>query len=56
MYGTGKQVRYRSRVYLWGQGLYLPLQFVLVEYEGKQVILVSTDLTMSAEDIIIAYA
>ena len=56
MYGTERQVRYLSRVYRWGRGLYLPLQFVLVEYSGKRAILVSTDLTISAEDIIVAYA
>lgn len=56
MYGSDKQVRYLSRTYLWGQKLYQPLQFVLVEEEEKQIILVSTDLSMSAKDIIIAYA
>jgi len=56
MYGSEKQVRYLSRVYLWGQGLYQPLQFVLAEYEEKQIILVSTDLTLSAADILIAYS
>lgn len=38
-----------------GQKLYHPLRFILMEDEGKQVILVSTDLTMPAEDIIMAY-
>ncbi len=56
MYGGKRQVRYFSRVYLWGQGLYLPLLFVLVEDGGSQIILVSTDLTLPAEDVIIAYA
>lgn len=56
IYGKNKEVRYLSRIYLWGQKLYQPLQFVLVEYEAKQVILVSTALTMSAEDIITAYS
>lgn len=42
--------------YLWGQKLYQPLQFVFVEYEGKQVILVSTDLSMNVQDIITGYA
>lgn len=56
MYGSDKEVRYLSRIYLWGQKLYQPLQFVLVRYERKQVILVSTDLLMSAEDIITSYA
>ena len=56
IYGGNKEVRYLSYIYLWGQKLYQPLQFVLVEYEAAQVILVSTDLTMSVGDIIIAYA
>lgn len=56
MYGTKKQIRYFSQEYLWEQGLYMPLRFVLVEEEDKQLILVSTDLTMSAQDIITAYA
>lgn len=56
MYGSRRKVSYLSCIYLWGQKLYLPLQFVLVEYEGKQVILVSTDTSMDAEDIIAAYA
>ncbi|MDE7308968.1 MAG: transposase [Lachnospiraceae bacterium] len=56
MYGNRRKVRYLSRTYLWGQKLYLPLRFVLVEYEGKQVILVSTDISMNAEDIITAYS
>lgn len=56
MYGSLKQVRFLKRVYLWGQGLYQPLLFVLVEYDQKQVILVSTDLSMAAEDIIKAYS
>lgn len=55
MYGEEKQVRYLSRVYLWGQKLYQPLRFVLVNDDGKQMILVSTDPAMSAEDIIAAY-
>lgn len=56
MYGTKKQIRYLSLEYLWGQGLYMPLRFVLVEEEDKPFILVSTDLTMPAQDIITAYA
>lgn len=39
-----------------GQGLYQPLQFVLAEYGETQAILVCTDLSMAAEDIIEAYA
>lgn len=56
IYGKKKQVRFLSRTYLWGQGLYQTLQFVLAEYDGRQVILVSTDLAMAAEDIITSYA
>lgn len=56
MYGIKKQIRYFSQEYLWGQGLYMPLQFVLIEEEDRQLILVSTDLTMTAQDIITAYA
>ena len=36
--------------------MYLPLEFVLVEYEGKQVIPARTNTSMDAEDIITAYA
>ena len=56
IYGTEKKVRFLSRTYLWGQKLYQPLRFVLVEYEKTQAILVCTDLSMRAEDIITAYA
>lgn len=56
MYGTEKKVRFLSRTYLWGQKLYQPLRFVLVEYEKTQAILVCTDLSMRTEDIITAYA
>ena len=56
LYGEEKKVRFLSRTLLWGQKLYQPLQFVLAEYDGKQIILVSTSLTLAAEDIITAYA
>ena len=56
IYGVKKQVHFFSRIYLWGQGLYQPLRFVLASYDGKQIILVSTDLLMDEEDIIRAYA
>ena len=56
MYGTEKEVRFLSGTYLWGQKLYQPLKFVLVEYEKTQAILVCMDLSMCAEDIILAYA
>lgn len=51
VYGTKKEVRFLSRTYLWGQKLYQPLKFVLVEYKKTQAILVCTDLSMCAEDI-----
>lgn len=56
IYGCEKEVRFLSRIYLWGQKLYQPLQFVLVEYDGKQIILAGTDLSMAPEDMITAYA
>ena len=56
MYGQETEVRFLSKIYLWGQKLYQPLQFVLAEYDGKQIILVSTDLMMTPEDIILAYS
>lgn len=56
IYGAEKDVRFLSRTYLWGQGLYQALQFVLVEYGRTQSILVCTDLSMPAEDIITVYA
>lgn len=56
MYGTEQEVRFLSRTYLWGQKLYQPLKFVLVEYGKTQAVLVCTDLSMCAEDMIRAYA
>lgn len=56
MYGCEREVCFLSKIYLWGQKLYQPLQFVLAKYDGKQIILVSTDLSMTAQDIIRAYA
>lgn len=56
IYGNKKEVRFLSKIYLWGQKLYQPLQFVLAEYDGRQIILVSTSLSMKPENIITAYA
>lgn len=56
IYGCEKEVHFLSKIYLWGQKLYQPLQFILAEYDGKQIILASTDLSMAPEDIITAYA
>lgn len=41
---------------LWGKKLYQELRFVLAEYNGMRSILVSTDLTLSPEEIITLYA
>lgn len=41
---------------LWGKKLYRELRFVLVEYNGMRSILVSTDLTLPPEEIIMLYA
>lgn len=56
IHGAMKDVRFLSKTYLWGQGLYQLLQFVLVEYGETQAILACTNLSMSAGDIIEAYA
>ena len=56
IYGAVMDVRFLSGTYLWGQGLYQPLKFVLVEYGQTQAILACTDLSMAAGDIIEAYA
>ncbi len=53
---TIRDVRFLSKTYLWGQGLYQPLRFVLVKYRETQAILACTDLSMAAGDIIEAYA
>lgn len=56
LYGEEKEVRFLSKIYLWGKKLYQPLQFILAEYDGNQIILVSTDLSMTPEDILTAYS
>lgn len=56
VYGCEKEVRFLSKICLWGQKLYQPVHFVLVEYDRKQIILAGTDLSMAPEDIIRAYA
>ena len=55
LYGKEKQVKYYSTDLLWGKGLYQKLRFVLVVLDGKESILVSTDLTLSPEQIISLY-
>ncbi|MBT2289306.1 transposase [Paenibacillus albidus] len=55
LYDQEKTVQFLSLDLLWGQGLYQELRFVLVVYEGRYSILVSTDLTLPATDIIPLY-
>lgn len=56
IYGKTKKVNYYCRDLIWGQGLYKKLRFVLAVYDKKHIILVSTDLKVKAEDIILAYS
>ena len=56
IYGKNEQVSYYCINLLWGQGLYQELRFVLVKYNGAQSILVTTDLTLSPEEIIRLYS
>lgn len=56
MYGKTEKVRYYAINLLWGPKLYQPLRFVLVSYQGKECILVSTDLNQNPEAIIRLYS
>lgn len=56
MYGKWESVRYYCTNLLWGQKLYQELRFVLVEYNGLQSILVSTDLSLNPVTIIRLYS
>lgn len=56
MYGADQKVSYLCKDLLWGQGLYMPLRFVLVRYNGTESILVSTDGNLSPEKIIQMYS
>ena len=56
MYGKTETVSYYSINLLWGQKLYQELRFVLVIYQGKQCILVSTALEQDPEAIIRLYS
>jgi hypothetical protein len=55
LYGKEETIQFLSLNLLWGQGLYQELQFVLVVHNGKSSILVSTDLSLPAEEIIRLY-
>lgn len=56
MYGKKESVSYYAINLLWGQKLYQELRFVLVRYQGKECILVSTDLDQDPEAIIRLYS
>lgn len=56
IYGRNQAVLYKHMDLLWGQKLYQKLRFVLVEYDGQRSILVSTDLTLTAVQIIELYS
>jgi len=55
MYGKKEEISYYCEDLLWGDGWYQNLRFVLVWYEGKKSILVSTDLTLTPVEIIELY-
>jgi hypothetical protein len=55
MYGKVESVLYYSRDLLWGRKLYQKLRFVLVLQGDKQSIFVSTDLTLTPEQILRLY-
>lgn len=55
LYGKEETVQFLCLDLLWGQGLYQELRFVLVVHQGRCSILVSTDLTLAATDIICLY-
>jgi hypothetical protein len=56
MYGKLEEVEYFVTDLLWGKKLYQQLRFVLVKFDGKQSILVSSDLSLSGEAIIEIYS
>ena len=56
MYGREEEVKYLYVDLLWGRGLYQPMRFVLVRYHHTKCILVSTDLSLTATDIIRLYS
>jgi hypothetical protein len=55
IYGKEETLQYLCLNLLWGQGLYQELRFVLVKHNGQLSILVSTDLTLVAADMIRLY-
>ncbi|MDQ0049992.1 hypothetical protein J2T18_004314 [Paenibacillus polymyxa] len=55
LYGKEEMVEFLCLGLLWGQSWYQELRFVLVVHQGCYSILASTDLTLSATDIIRLY-
>jgi len=56
LYGKEQSVKFFCIDLLWGKGLYQPLRFVLTVFaDGTKSILVSTDLTLSPEQVIGLY-
>lgn len=55
IYGKEETVSFLCLDLLWGQGLYQELRFVLVRHGDRYSILVSTDLTLEATEIIALY-
>ena len=56
LFRSKESVSYYAVNLLWGQKLYQELRFVLVRYQGKECILVSTDLEQDPEAIIRLYS
>jgi hypothetical protein len=55
LYGKEESVSFLCLDLLWGQGLYQELRFVLVRHGDRLAILVSTDLSLTAAEIIELY-
>lgn len=55
IYGKEETVSYLCLDLLWGQGLYQELRFVLVKQGDRHSILVSTDVSLEAAEIITLY-
>jgi len=55
IYGKEETVSFLCLDLLWGQGLYQKLRFVLVRHGDRLSILVSTDLSLEATEIIVLY-
>lgn len=57
LYGKKKGVSFLARDLLWGQKHYQPLRFLIARISGSTpIILASTDLTLSAEQILRLYS